>query len=595
MLEPGMLVDGKYKILSKIGQGGMSVVYLALNERANKTWAVKEIRKDGVEDFTPVQQGLLTEIEILKHLHHRYLPSIVDIIDGEDSFVIVMDYIQGKSLDKVLKERIERENRPLSVTEVISLGRQLCDVLEYLHTRECPVIYRDLKPANIMLKPDGDICLIDFGTARILKKGSSEDTTCLGTPGYAAPEQYGGSGQSGPQSDIYCLGATLHYLLTGRNPSAAPFHFPPITQCRPTLMEETPKEFRNILLGLEMLLCRCTQYEAEKRYKNCVQLKYDLEHAEELSLPFRRKIKRKLQIFFICVGLTVVLGGAAVAGKLLARRTMMTGYEYYIENASVATGEKKFQLYKKAIALSPQREEAWLNLLELADEDAVFTAEESSLILGLLNAREQGRFLDNKTLFQQNKGGYVRFAYAMGMLYYYGRGSGQDKKSAGGWFAVVSKANLAELDLKDDNEKKTAWQARANVLEKICSYTGKIGQINQAGDAQVSYGDYWRDLTGLLKAGIAERDNEITKLRLYDEIVYQICTNYVAFKESGISKEEIEQTLTYIEDEVQKRETEGNAVADNLKAEILSVAVLGKRQIEAAFSDAAQRRTKTIS
>ena len=85
------------------------------------------------------------------------------------------------------------------------------------------------------------------------------------------------------------------------------------------------------------------------------------------------------------------------------------------------------------------------------------------------------------------------------------------------------------------------------------------------------------------------------ELRLYDEIVYQICTNYAAFKESGISKEEIEQTLTYIEDEVQKRETEGNAVADNLKAEILSVAVLGKRQIEAAFSDAAQRRTKTIS
>ena len=594
MLKPGMLVDGKYKILSKIGQGGMSIVYLALNERANKTWAVKEIRKDGVKDFTPVHQSLLAEIDILKQLHHRYLPSIVDIIDDEESFVIVMDYIQGKSLDKVLKDRLETENRPLSVQEVISLGRQLCDVLEYLHTRECPVIYRDMKPSNIMLKPDGDICLIDFGTARILKKDRSGDTTCLGTPGYAAPEQYGGNGQSGPQSDIYCLGATLHHLITGRNPSDEPFLFPPITQSRPALLEETPKEFRNTLLGLELLLDRCTQYEVEKRYKNCAQIKYDLEHAEELSLPFRRKMKRKILVFFVCAGLTAVLGSVALMGKILAGKTLKTGYEYYIENASVATDDKKIQLYKNAIALNPQREEAWLSLAELVDEDTIFTAEENSLILGLLSARDQGRTRDNKTLFQQNKSGYVRFAYAMGMLHYYGKGSGQDKKSAGGWFAVVSRANMKELDLKEDDEKKTAWQARADILGKISSYAGKIGQVDQAGDAQVSYGDYWKDLIRLMKEGIADKDNEITKLRLYDEIVYQSCTNYTEFKEAGIPKQEIEQTLTYIENELGKKKMEDNTVAADLKKEILSAISQGKKQIEAAFPDNTYEKTKQI-
>ena len=107
MLQIGDVIDGKYKVLSQIGQGGMSVVYLALNESANKTWAIKEIRKDGVQNFTTVRQGLITEINILKNLNHRYLPSIVDVIDKEDMLLIVMDYIQGKPMDIVLKENLE--------------------------------------------------------------------------------------------------------------------------------------------------------------------------------------------------------------------------------------------------------------------------------------------------------------------------------------------------------------------------------------------------------------------------------------------------------------------------------------------------------
>ena len=105
MLQIGSYVDGKYKVLNKIGQGGMSVVYLALNEKANKTWAIKEVRKDGQQDFTTVKQGLIAETNILKELNHKYLPSIIDVIDDGDSFLIVMDYIQGKSLDKILKGR----------------------------------------------------------------------------------------------------------------------------------------------------------------------------------------------------------------------------------------------------------------------------------------------------------------------------------------------------------------------------------------------------------------------------------------------------------------------------------------------------------
>ena len=111
-------------------------MYLALNERANKTWAIKEVRKDGVQDFTTVKQGLIVETNILKSLSHKYLPSIIDVIDDEDTFIIVMDYIEGKSLNKVLQESLERDNLPIGVEDVISWGIQLCDVLYYLHTRE---------------------------------------------------------------------------------------------------------------------------------------------------------------------------------------------------------------------------------------------------------------------------------------------------------------------------------------------------------------------------------------------------------------------------------------------------------------------------
>ena len=146
MLQIGSVIDGKYKILNKIGQGGMSVVYLAMNERANKQWAVKEVRKDGIENFEAVKQGLIAETELLKKLDHPSLPSIVDVIEEEGTFLIVMDYIEGKSLGSILKEYGAQ-----SQEDVVDWAKQMCDVLSYLHSRQPPIIYTDMKPSNIML------------------------------------------------------------------------------------------------------------------------------------------------------------------------------------------------------------------------------------------------------------------------------------------------------------------------------------------------------------------------------------------------------------------------------------------------------------
>src|SRR5207302_5229962 len=141
----------------------------------------------------------------------------------QHSWYLVMSFIEGEPLEQY----VERMGSSLPVDEALQIGLHLCSVLEYLHNRQPPIIFRDLKPSNVMRTPEGQLYLIDFGIARIFKQGQSRDTVALGSPGYAAPEQYGRA-QSTPRNDIYSLGATLHHLLSGRDPSESPLVFPPL-------------------------------------------------------------------------------------------------------------------------------------------------------------------------------------------------------------------------------------------------------------------------------------------------------------------------------------------------------------------------------
>ncbi len=338
MLEIGSLVEGKYKILNEVGHGGMSVVYLAMNEKANKQWAVKEVRKDGVKDFEVVKQGLVAEIDILKRLNHPSLPSIVDVLDGEESFIIVMDYIQGNSLQKALQEY---GAQPQNV--VIEWAKQLCDVLVYLHSREPSIIYRDMKPANIMLKPDGKVTLIDFGTAREFKERNLADTHCLGTVGYAAPEQFGGRGQTDGRTDIYGLGATLYHLVTGMNPCEPPYEIRPIRQINPALSG-----------GLEKIILKCTQNNPDDRYQSAAELMYALEHYEEIDDLYKKKQKKKLTKFIASTAATAVFGATAIWANSAAEATKTQNYELMVQQAD------RWPAYAEAIAIDPTRTEAYL-------------------------------------------------------------------------------------------------------------------------------------------------------------------------------------------------------------------------------------------
>ena len=517
MLEIGSLVDGKYKILNKVGQGGMSVVYLAMNEKANKQWAVKEVRKDGIKDFEVVKQGLVAETDILKKLNHPHLPSIIDVIDTDDSFIIIMDYIQGNSLNKALDEYGAQPQE-----YVIDWAKQLCDVLGYLHTRTPAIIYRDMKPANVMLKPDGNVTLIDFGTAREFKEKNLADTTCLGTVGYAAPEQFGGMGQTDARTDIYCLGATLYHLVTGMNPCEPPYEIKPIREINPSLSS-----------GLERIIQKCTQRDPNDRYQSAAELMYAMEHYEEIDDIYRKKQKKKFGLFLTTCILTVVFAITSVFGFFQAQNQKSQDYDNILNGISQVEESKKFEEYKKAIATDPSRVDAYLGtknaqgLISYLVDDGELSSDDVIKIEAIRNGfdyvGEGGKVTEVKTLADEllsvNPEGYYKICYEIGEAYYYTykKTEGVNFKRASEWFQYIREDYiLADIacDIYESLENITKYNKNGQTSKEYEEYKSLWTKIDNLQKAATSYDD---DDMKLL-AWTLIKDQVYDKPALYDVI-----------------------------------------------------------------------------
>ena len=516
MLQIGSLVDGKYKILNKVGQGGMSVVYLAMNEKANKQWAVKEVRKDGVLDFEAVKQGLVAETDILKRLDHPYLPSIVDVIDTDESFIIIMDYIQGNSLNKALDEFGAQPQ-----DEVIKWAKQLCDVLGYLHTRTPPIIYRDMKPANVMLKPDGNISLIDFGTAREYKEKNLADTTCLGTVGYAAPEQFGGMGQTDARTDIYCLGATLYHLVTGKNPCEPPYEIRPIREINP-----------NLSSGLERIILKCTQRDPNDRYQSAAELMYALEHYEEVDDSYRKKQKRKLALFLAPVVLALLFAGASVWGYLSAEKQRTADYDFILaEAANESDPTTALNRYYEAITTDPTRTDAYLGnddfsgMIDYLTRDGELTVSESSWLSRLkagLDQKGSSGYSSTVDVLAElraaDPSGYEQVCYEIGeaYLFYYSVPVEKDRYAAAATWFQYAKEGYPIADM---------YCQISACLQNIAKYE----KSEQHAKLYEEYQSLWSQILKL-KTDANDFDDDL-KLRIWNEITNMIQNNAKAFCE----------------------------------------------------------------
>ena len=352
MTKEGTILDGKYEIWKEVGRGGMSIVYLARDNRLNKQWAVKEIKNDGSKSTRTLLKGLEREANILKNVDHPVLPRIVDIINQDGTIYVVMDFIEGTTIS----DRLKKEGAQPQET-VIEWGLQLASALDYLHNMKPPVIYRDMKPSNVMIKPEGGVKLIDFGTAKEYIVENNADTTALGTRGYAAPEQFGdkqgrGIYNTDARTDIYNLGATLYHIVTGMNPCEPPYEIRPIREWNPALSS-----------GLEKIILKCTQADPNDRYQNCTELMYALNHYNELDDEYKKKNKRKLAAFITTSVLTVAAGITSVIGYSGIQKIKLDNYNTYIETGNNYKMEEDYVLaaeqYKLAFELDGTDAEAY--------------------------------------------------------------------------------------------------------------------------------------------------------------------------------------------------------------------------------------------
>lgn len=312
----------KYCLLKTIGRGGCATVYLAVDEHLGQKWAVKKIEKS--------QTGEVREWEILKKLNHPAFPRIVDVLSQEDTLYLVMEYVEGENLEKEY-----RGGMHFSEETLLKLGICLCRALEYLHGCSPPIIYRDLKPANIIHCPDGNFRIVDFGAAIFFRAGAREDRERWGTKGFCAPEQI--DGKSCVQSDIFGMGKTLLYLGG----------------------DSVSRRFRKILH-------KCTRKEPVRRYASAAEAADKMEKL----LRENRKNYRLRRVSYL------VLAGGIFAGSVysIIEQAEYRQYVYWMNQARSAvlagsSEEKVRRCYETAIRFEPLSDRGFLELLSYYSQE----------------------------------------------------------------------------------------------------------------------------------------------------------------------------------------------------------------------------------
>jgi serine/threonine protein kinase len=277
--DPGKLLDHRYQIVASLGRGGMGRVYKAFHVMLDAPVALKELvttpHATAAERETSIRR-FCREARLLTSLRHPSIPRVLDYFAEGSSFYLVMDYIEGQTLAERLGVGSDEPRAPLPLAEALDYASQLCNVLIYLHSQQPAVVFGDLKPSNVILTPDGRAVMVDFGIARAStirgalpawehgphdRDDASSDTQPLGTPGYAAPEQYEHGWRADPRSDIFALGVLLYEMVTGHAPPPFPFGFQPVRALNPALPSR-----------LEDIIERALRFHPEERFQSAAQM-----------------------------------------------------------------------------------------------------------------------------------------------------------------------------------------------------------------------------------------------------------------------------------------------------------------------------------
>ena len=560
MLKEGTVLDDKYEILRKIGEGGMSVVYLARNNRMNMQLAVKEIKNDGSKGTEVLLKGLEREANILKDVDHPVIPRIIDIVKHGSTICVVMDFVEGENLADKLKEV-----GAFSQDEVIEWGIELASALDYLHSMNPPIIYRDMKPSNVMLKPDGGVKLIDFGTAKTYDIENNADTTALGTRGYAAPEQFGdaqgrGIYKTDARTDIYNLGATLYHMVTGKNPQEPPYEMVPIREVNPALST-----------GLEQIILKCTKPNPNERYQSCSELIYALEHYTELDDSYIAANKKKVTLFITTAALAIVFAIVSLIGRSGMNKVDAENYAAYIEAGNDYKTEGSYAYaatkYKQAFELNGDDADAYVKYIDLYIDASNDIASTEGLKL------EDGL----NVVANRIKNGYSdvdkndEVLYRMGLAYFTEIG---DYSAAAKYFNMVDKTDEDYGELADYYGSISLILSSTNVnvnelLDKVNGFAS-YNSTNLTNDSRQKFVNYNTVgkiyVTYLSSNGVAEQAESVMSQALKDldsyagtdtaSFYYNYTSNlaeiYYALGERDGSEANYKLALTYFQDVIEQ-------------------------------------------
>ncbi len=357
------LHGGLYRVLQELGRGANGRVLLAKDSNLGKYWAIKEMPKSKNENF-------ISEARILLSFNHPGIVRIVSIFEENEKLYLVMDYIRGSNL-----KEIQKQNGNFTEDQVRKWGIELCDILRYMHSMDPPVIYRDLKPSNIILQENGHLILVDFGTAGALDTENEH----VGTKGFASPEQYDISGKTDVRSDIYGLGCCLYYLLTGR-PVKKDLPKEAIRRNRRDKNAED-NSFPEISSGMAAVIVTCIAQDPNERYQSISEVCDALKTYSQCQCRKEKHRQRQKIAGGVLIITGLLAAGTGIWIRQHAKQIRNEKYAAFLEKADKEPrDQKKSELLIQAMELCPERTDAYMAYITFVREDGIFTAKEAEVL-----------------------------------------------------------------------------------------------------------------------------------------------------------------------------------------------------------------------
>lgn len=555
MLTVGSVLDKKYEILREIGKGASSKVYLAMNSSLNQQWVIKEISHSiGQKKMEQVER----EAQLMMELDHPAIPRIVDILRYTDVTYIIMDYISGQTLHKVMKGN-GKEPMPQPQSVVLEWAKQIVDVMEYLHTRDTPIIYHDLKPGNLILKqPENNVKLIDFGEARKLVNGDAHGGGF--THEYASPEQQKNlspiqkkdgtikyrrykdpliglhgfghenivQNKSDQRSDIYCVGTTLYRLLTGKLPPELPEPVGSIRERFPEL---------DITSGMDNIIAKCTQINPDKRFQSMTELKEALMHIETWDRDHLQKLFGRLRTFAAAFFLSIALLVSGVVCNRMSARINQKNYDVLIDTEPGMAYQTRIDNYEKAIEINGSDPRAYHKLLEAYRETDDFDENESQQFVLLYNK--------NKSQFDMSKQEILDLNYEIGKQYFlFYSGDGNSLRSR------IQKAKTYFEYVHENAEEDYYYYGISESYYTLCSFFSQY-VLNTQGSLEPS-AEECQSILDVIEPCLSDmntyqgNDASMIRLSMYQELLSMLNSNIRGFVQSGIKQSVIETAIQSI-------------------------------------------------